>query len=70
MTWTPTLDLIAEVLRQYERREQMYKDAGGNPHESHFRMGELTAYIPHEMILAVRRERSFAPSSSPASEPR
>lgn len=51
--------LIAEIVKQYARREEMYRDAGGNPNSSLFRRSELAAYIPHEMIIAVRREQAF-----------
>jgi hypothetical protein len=49
--------LVDEVLRQYAQREQMYREAGGDPNTRRFRQAALTAYIPHELICAARRER-------------
>jgi len=48
--------LVDEILDQYARRERQYRDAGGNPRARGWRRAALTAYIPHELIIAVLKD--------------
>lgn len=40
-------ELLNEVRTQYERRQEQYKEAGGDPDT---RQGNLTCYLPFEML--------------------